>query len=362
MKVLVFPRSPNPYQDDLYGAMRDVAPIGSPLITRPLGELTPSQTLNILTLPLALAAERARGCRVLHVHWVYPFGLVWARSRWARRVMRAWFHVVLLTASALGFAIVWTAHNLVPHEPVFDDDAAARRVLVRRSHTVIAHSAAVAEVVRGWGARRVVVIPPGLEAPTYTPDRQAACRRLGLDPARFRVLHFGVVREYKGVDTLLAAAGLEPLASATDIELVVVGACPDPALGARLAALAAEVGDTRVRFEHVAADVLDAYLAASDVAVFPFRAITSSSSVGRALGAGVPVVVPDLANLAEVPAGACVRYDPDGGPAALAGAIAHLAGPGRDELRTMAQVAQRVASAWTWPDAAARTWRACSTT
>jgi glycosyltransferase involved in cell wall biosynthesis len=356
MNVLVFPRSPNPYQDELYGSMQATAP----LAVRYLGELTPSQTVNVLLLPLEIAFARARGARVLHLHWVYPFGLVWARPRWARRLLRMWFGAFLLAATACGIRVVWTAHNLVPHELVFDDDIAARRMLIRRCHTVIAHSDAVAAEVRRLGARDVVVIPPGLDAPTTSIDRTTACADMGLDPDRYRVLHFGVIRDYKGVDTLLATAS----ALATDprcasVDLLVVGACPDPVLRRRLTAMAAAVvqrGRVHVRFEHVADAELDGYLAASDVAAFPFRDVTSSSSVGRALAAGVPVIVPALATLADVPEPAALRYDPADPVAGLAEAIGCAAALRRERLDAMAGAARRTAADRTWPQAAASTW------
>jgi glycosyltransferase involved in cell wall biosynthesis len=356
VRVLVFPRSPNPYQDDLYGAMRSSAP----LTTWYVGALTPSQTVNLALLPLEILAWRALGARVLHLHWVYPFAPVWARSRRSRRVMRAWFGVVLFAAAATGVRIIWTAHNLVPHEPVFDDDEAARRALVRRCHAVIAHSDAVADEVRSWGARDVTVIPAGLDAPSTTPDRATASVRLGLDPNRFRVLHFGIVREYKGIDTLLAAVASWPPSIAAEVDVVIVGACPDEGLRATLTASTAAIGRperVHLRFDHVTDEVLDAHLAAADVVAFPFRAVTSSSSVGRALAAGVPVVLPALATLADVPEAAAVRYDPADPVVGLAGAIARLAVAERRRLDAMAGAARRTAAERTWPQAAERTWR-----
>ena len=147
VKVLVLPRDENPYQGLLYGAMdpREVE-------VRYLDGPTSSQTLNVLALPLLLLWHRARGFRLLHIHWVHPFLLAWARSARARGVVQRYFELFLPLADALGYRIVWTAHNLLPHEPVFRDDVAARRVLVKRSDAVIAHSRHTAGAARGLGA------------------------------------------------------------------------------------------------------------------------------------------------------------------------------------------------------------------
>jgi glycosyltransferase involved in cell wall biosynthesis len=354
--VLVLPRSSNPYQNDLYGAMAE----SRSLTVRYLGDRTPSQTLNVLLLPLELAVFRLAGCRVLHVHWVYSFGLDWAEGRLARRAIEWSYASFLRVAVALGFKIVWTAHNVVPHERVFDDDVVARQELVRRCHAVIAHSEATASIVRGWNARAVEVVPAGVarRRSSASPDRAAACAALGLDPALVRVLFFGMVREYKGVDLLLEAVSLLPREIALDI--VIVGECDDGALRARLESMAAAapVRDrVRVRFEFLSEADLTDHLAASDFAVFPFRSVTSSSSVGHALAEGRPVIIPALAFLDDVPAEAAIRYDAGAGVHALAGALARAASTGADERARMQRAATRFANGRTWPDAAAATWR-----
>ncbi len=138
MRVLVFPRDdPNPYQRLLYGEMERLGTRVSYL-----GRLTPSRTLNLLLLPLEVAVRRAGGARLVHLHWVFGFGLP-GGSRFAgmRRLAQAWFTLWLRTTRLLGVRIVWTAHNVLPHSPVFADDIAARRALVAASDLVLAHSA-----------------------------------------------------------------------------------------------------------------------------------------------------------------------------------------------------------------------------
>ncbi len=88
--------------------------------------------------PLELTAARLTGTRLVHLHWV--FGFVLPGGRRARRAAQCWFALVIAVIRLLGMRLVWTAHNVLPHEPVFADDRAARRRLVRASDLVIAHS------------------------------------------------------------------------------------------------------------------------------------------------------------------------------------------------------------------------------
>ena len=87
MKLLVFPRDPNPYQGLLYGEMQRLG-----VHVSYIGGLTPSRTLNLLLLPLELAARRMSGARVIHLHWVFAFGFPGGRRfNVMRRMAYVWF-------------------------------------------------------------------------------------------------------------------------------------------------------------------------------------------------------------------------------------------------------------------------------
>jgi len=72
--------------------------------------------------------------------------------------MEVVFSLYLRTAQSVGYAIVWTAHDLLPHEQVFADDSRARDLLLSKAKVVIALSEATATELRALGARLVRVI------------------------------------------------------------------------------------------------------------------------------------------------------------------------------------------------------------
>jgi len=347
MRVLVFPRDPNPYQRLLYDEMQRLG-----VQTTYIGNLTPSHTLNLLVLPLEVVVWRIAGARLIHLHWVFAFGLPGARRfPVMRRVAYVWFIVWLRICRMLGVHLVWTAHNVLPHAPVFADDVSARRVLVRASDLVLAHSqSALSELaVLGAVARRSAVIQHGPIAPV----RSAAS--LGVPGARAnprRFLFFGTVQEYKGVDDLLAAFVAMPDDVAA--HLSVAGQCDDPRLRSRLNALARR-SDARVmlRLERIPEEEVPQLLAAADVVVLPFRRVTSSGSAMLALSHGRPLIVPDLAGLAELPDQAVLRYD--GGVRGLTAALAQMARADDETLATMSAAACGYASKTTWQEIAERT-------
>ncbi len=89
------------------------------------------------------------------------------------------------------------------------------------------------------------------------------------------------------------------------------------------------------------------YLAAADLAVFPFTAVDNSGSVLLALGAGLPVVVPDIPEFASLPDGATVRFaNTDTG---LSEALEYVQDLGRHSLEAMADCAARFGREQSWP-------------
>jgi glycosyltransferase involved in cell wall biosynthesis len=351
MRILVFPRDDlNPYQRLLYGEM---ARLGARVTY--LGQLTPSHTLNVLLLPAELAARRVAGGRLVHLHWVFGFSLPGSdRLPFLRRLARLWFALWLRTVRVLGMRLVWTAHNVLPHAQVFADDVAARRALVRASDLVLAHSPAVlAELAAlGVAARRAAVIPHGPFGP-FDPAAPGASLRLpGSGDQVRQLLFFGRVEEYKGVDDLLVAVAALP--DDVPVRLTVAGQCDDPALRSRLRLLAQRAGGRVVlRLERVPEDEVTGLFAASDVVVLPFRRISTSGSAMLALAHGRPLIVPDLAVLAELPPKAVIRYD--GSVPSLVAALTDAARASRPDLAAMSAAATAYASSTSWPEIAART-------
>src|ERR1039457_2109195 len=238
MRVLVLPRDPNPYQGLLYGEMQRLG-----VQVTYIGELTPSHTINLLLLPLEVGARRIAGARLIHLHWVFAFTLPGTRRfPVMRRVAHVWFLVWLRICRMLGMHLVWTAHNVLPHRPVFADDVSARRALVEASDLVVAHSQSTLTELAALGAvaRRSAVIQHGPIAPVM-PAVSLRTPGAGGGPRRF--LFFGRVLEYKGVDDLLAAF----LAMPDDVaaHLAIAGQCDDPRLRSRLCAIARR-GDASV--------------------------------------------------------------------------------------------------------------------
>ena len=304
--VAPFPRSVrgNPYCDLLY---RGVAARGI-------------HVADQAELRLGWIVRHRGDVQVLHLHWpeLYyrgPLGRPTVRSA-------AGFVAVILTARLLGYRLVWTVHNALPHERSGAVDRALRWLLLRTARPVVHTETARRALPRA--ARRAVVVPHGhsIGAYPHAVDADEARRRLGLAPDEIVFLCFGQLRAYKGVPSLLDAfAAL----GAPRVRLVVAGRAVDAALGATVAAAA--VRDRRIvaRLEHVPDDEVQVFFEAADWVVLPYRDVTTSGSALLAFSFGRPVIAPALGCFAELgETDGVLGYGPDA-PGGLAAALARAA-------------------------------------
>lgn len=287
--------------------------------------------------------ERRSDVDILHFHWLD--GLYMARLATPLQVAR--FVSRIRLARSLGYRLVWTAHNILPHRRAFRPlDITIRRLMMRDAAAVIVHC----EAGRGELLQRfprsglVAVIPLGNYAAVYpvTMTREAARAYFGLDESRFVYLALGNIAAYKGLERFVEAFGR--VSRDGDIALI-AGRNRDPALVKRLEAAAA--GDPRIHLHagFIPDDEMQRYLLAADVMVAPFDRVLTSSSVMVGLSYGLPAIAPELGCLPELvgrDAGLIYRA---GDTDALAQALVEIK---RRDRRAMSAAANRTAASLDW--------------
>ena len=345
-RVLVYPADSNPYLGSLYSELRRLG-----VEHRYAGKLTPSHTLNLCLLPIEIVVRRVAGYRLFHLHWVFLFTAPVAPRALLSRTLMRWYLVALLELlRALGVRTVWTAHNVLPHEQVFDDDRRARRQLVERCWAVIAHDDSTLAELSAIGCRLPltrVIAPGGPKVPSAVREPLDRAGR-----SSQRVVFVGRVERYKGLEQLMAALSLP--SCPPGLSVVIAGECRDRRLAASLAQQAATNPTAiELRFERLSDKEVASLLDTADAAVFPFRSVTTSGSVLLALSAGCPVVIPDLPAFAGVPSACAWRYT--GGSEALAQALAEVASTSPARRTEMAAAALAYADLFSWTASALAT-------
>lgn len=250
--------------------------------------------------------------RVLHLNWLTPFyqharqtlrSGVGPIDRLAAALMGARrFLDGLRAARAAGLRIVWTLHNLFPHERHYPWlDAPMRKRVRSLAHAMIVPCrCALAEVTARFGRPNEAWHIPGGDLRALYPDhvsRRDARAALGLGDAGHTYVFFGKLREYKGLTTLVHTFRALPDPT---LRLVIAG---EPADARSLVTLhQAIAGDRRVRVYpgNIPSDSVQVFMRAADSVVLPFTSVLNSATALLALGFGKPVVAPRLGCLPEI--------------------------------------------------------------
>jgi glycosyltransferase involved in cell wall biosynthesis len=246
---------------------------------------------------------------------------------------------------------VMTAHYVLPPRPSRRQVAVARGAFGRMD-AVVAHSEHGARALRevvGIEPERVRVIPHGaLDYLTRLPEERPLPTELEGAEGPV-ILFFGLLRPYKGIDTLLRA-----FRRVEGAELWIVG---NPRMElAPLRRLADEApGRVRMLTRFVEDAEVPAIFRRADVLALPYRDAEQSGVLYTGLAFGRPMVLSAVGGFPELAAEGAARVVEPDDPAGLAAALAGLVGdpPAREELGAAARAA--AVGPYSWDSVAART-------
>lgn len=242
---------------------------------------------------------------------------------------------------------VLLCHNLEDHE-----SGAFRRFLTlgvfSAADAFVVHSSENRdELSRRFPRRPVAAIP--LPALDPGQDRIDARRRLGVDGPL--ALFLGLVRRYKGVETLLEAA--PRIVGESGARIAVVGEVfPDASDLVRLREASPVAGSILWKDQYVSEEEMGMWLAACDVVVLPYREISGSAIAARAIGARRPVAASAVGGLKDlVEPGVTGELFAPGDAGGLADAVARILARGPSAY---APGLDRAARETSWPRYAGR--------
>jgi glycosyltransferase involved in cell wall biosynthesis len=287
---------------------------------------------------LRRAAASLRDVDVVHVQWKLADWGVRSGGLPRLEVLRR----------SLPRPLVVTMHDVFP-----PGGRVARRIspaaiglrrLGRLADRLVVHSEDERERLTGWvPSGRLAMVPHFVEVRGRLPDRATARGRLGLADQRVVTL-LGAITKRRGHRLVLDALLDLPV----DVVALFVGSVIEGRdhVARDLQAHALDIGVAdRVRFlGYLPEDELEEVLAATDVALCPFRFMSASGALATWLSSGRPIVASDLAPVRELDAlapGALRRFSPYEAPALSAAIREALASAGdAPDARVQALAAQ----------------------
>ena len=266
----------------------------------------------------------------------HTWGLV-RLIRQAEREMPSAIHFVWLTLPLLDqlairrlrrtCPVVVTAHNADPlHGRRLPLNGLASYVACYRLADVVStFTVPVEKALLAWGVQQERIALIG-----HPPFRQGGATAAPVDKPSSRcvVLMFGVIRRYKGVETLLEAA-LQVIETTPCLELRIIGRC-DVDLSVWKEEIARRGLHVNFVFDpvYVSDDRLAREIAQADVLAFPYLETDASAALSTALGSGKAMVLSEVGLFADLSVAQDARADifvPPGNAARLGTLLVRLA-------------------------------------
>ncbi len=192
-------------------------------------------------------------------------------------------------------------HNLVPHESRIGD-AFLTKLFVKQVDGFIALSQSVIDDIHGFDAVKPKALSPH---PLYdnfgkAKTREEALQALNLDAQFNYMLFFGIVRQYKGLDTLLKAFADKRLNNGK-LKLIVAGEFYEDDSAYLELIEKHNLNDAVILTKSfVADDEVVNYFCAADIIVQPYKTATQSGVTQIAYHFNKPMLVTDVGGLKEI--------------------------------------------------------------
>lgn len=288
---------------------------------------------------------------VFHQHWTNPVLRGAATPEEARERMAGYLDK-LDAFRDLGGVLVWTVHNILPHETRYPElEQELCQALVKRARVVHVHSPRVPELTRegyeiplskmlvAFHGNYIGVYPASL-------NKEHARQELGLALNCPVFLFLGQIRSYKGLHRLSEAfeACLQEFPEA---RLLLAGKVKGMATE-ELQSQFAGINKVHLHPGYVPDHELGLYLLAADYMVLPYERVLTSGSLILAQSFGLPPIVPNLGLLPDHVQDGQNGYiydheDPDGLTRAMLRAL-----QGHDEHADLCSHALRTARSLHW--------------
>lgn len=241
---------------------------------------------------------------IVHVHW--PSFLYYdpkSSRKKLRNLMRFFLRYAVMRIR--GGRVVWTAHNLYPHDGGRKEwvHRLVRRFISRDAKAVVAHSPSARKALMaefGIPSRKIFEVIHGhwIDYHPHTTNKAEAKRTLGIPADAYVYSIVGACKPYKNLEALIEAF--------TQLDansfLLIAGQFQSREYRQKIDALLARIPPERYRLDakFVANEDVQNYVLAADAFVLPYTDILTSGSAMLGLSFGVPVVAPDLGSMSDV--------------------------------------------------------------
>lgn len=252
-----------------------------------------------------LASVGWAGRSIIHLHWLASI-LAGARHMDDAMIRVAEFRKRLVSWRAAGHRIVWTMHNVLPHDSTMPQaEIALRRVIVEQADAVHLLSQSSAEEASRYydlPIEKAFHVPhPSYEGwYANTRDRMSARMDLELSANELTFVAFGSLQRYKGLAELIDAFELlRQRQPERPMRLLIAGKVVDREYHAELAAKTEHISSVTLIPSAMEERQVQTLLNGADVVVAPYLRTLNSGAALLAASFRRPLVAPRVGGVAE---------------------------------------------------------------
>lgn len=236
-----------------------------------------------------------RRVSVVHFHWLDraggSFSLQPLRLFWQLSIIS-----LIIIARVFNIRTVWTVHNMNKHNSI-DNVLIYYKTVSLLVNSIICHSPSACHLISQTyhvPSRKIVFIPHGYYPQALSVKNKSYTDVCSQEP--LRILYFGNLSPYKGLDTLLSALNNINIPHHLQPNVTIAGSLNKSKYPSLLGDLQAFPNLTIIP-NFLNYSTLNSHLNDSDIVILPFKDILTSGSLIYALSSGRPVIISNIPSL-----------------------------------------------------------------
>lgn len=239
---------------------------------------------------------------VLHLHWLSPY--IKGENKLTKSIYAIKFLLDILLTKCKGVKLVWTVHNYTSHNSQFSVlEYWTQWILLKLADRIIFHNdSALKDFSQTYQVDKfkTEVIPHGHYREVYNSpiDKLEARKALGLPLSGRIYLNLGMLRPYKGIESLLQI-WREHGKFLEESTLLIAGKVLDQVYGQKLANQASQTEGVILHTDFIEDERIHLFFSAADVVVLPFERILTSGSLILSMSYGKPIIAPRTGGIEE---------------------------------------------------------------
>jgi glycosyltransferase involved in cell wall biosynthesis len=241
---------------------------------------------------------------VFHLHWT-NYILREANNLEDAERLKNIFLKKLFEFLAAGGSLIWTIHNVLPHDCLYlKQEIELRNIICAAASKIHIHSASSLSEIQKYlhvPDEKVAVVPHGNYVGVYpnNMNRDEARRKFNFTSEQTVFLFLGQIRKYKGIEDLIIAFN-QVQQKFPDTHLLIAGKAMEQIKLEELDITPKVKSKITLIERYIPENELQHFYHAADVAVLPYTKILTSGSLLNAMSFSCPVIVPRVGMTEEI--------------------------------------------------------------